>query len=546
MSKTVRKFPFLYSVVGAIEKHKVHIATVWVKRENINHIFNDRKISPKKFRDGYGVPILEYFISVIKEEKPLGDCPIMSKLVHYLLKKDITPQEVFNICMDLRSSLREYLFAKDAVKEDPLKFLTEVATIMDANLSGVLGIFTNVYKNTKEEVLNLLNEQEKLLEEKEKLEEDTSVDKLTGLLSYRAFEKTLQEKTHEYADSSDRLFIVLLDIPKLRDINISKGQEAGDKIVKDTAALLRDFEDTLLCLARISGGRFGILLEFSKEQEAYDWCIELYKSMPDLDEKVSFCVSEVDSKESLGRLFIRVNDLIDEANVKDSIIVNTDFINIVPYQELSDQSEFTNELKKLTNLETFAYYKELPITNNSKLLTVNQNSIEISASEKQLKILKVGDFVYFKSKELGNVKANVQSMDKDRGRMILYSFRFDIHSPLDRKLYRVKAADDFRGYIRDNNRDYDVKILDMNSSYIAMKIDRKRNFDLDASFRLYIRMIIDEVAHNFETNGVIERLEKVPGGYKFIVRCDLDTSNEEILQDYVASFQRNIIKDFQA
>ena len=43
---------------------------------------------------------------------------------------------------------------------------------------------------------------------------------------------------------------------------------------------------------------------------------------------------------------------------------------------------------------------------------------------------------------------------------------FDIHSPLDRKLYRVKASDDFRAYIRDNNRDYSVKVLDTKNEEI--------------------------------------------------------------------------------
>jgi hypothetical protein len=87
MSSKSHLYPLLFSVVGELEKYKVHIATSWVKRENIQVIFEERKISAKKFRDGYGVPILEYFISVIQEKKPLGDCPVMSKLVHFLLKK---------------------------------------------------------------------------------------------------------------------------------------------------------------------------------------------------------------------------------------------------------------------------------------------------------------------------------------------------------------------------------------------------------------------------------------------------------------------------
>ena len=189
MSGTEKLYPYLFCLVDEIEKHKVYIATAWVKKENITDIFNKRKISPKKFRDGYGVPILEYFIAVINEKKPLGDCPVMSKLVHYLLKKDITPQEVFNICMDLRSSLRTYLYIKDEFVANPLSFADEIAKIMDANLSGVLEIFTETYKATKLKLQQLESQKNKLLEENEQIQEDVTIDQLTGLMNYITFEK---------------------------------------------------------------------------------------------------------------------------------------------------------------------------------------------------------------------------------------------------------------------------------------------------------------------------------------------------------------------
>lgn len=545
MSDKNNLYPFLFSVIDEIEKHKVYIATSWVKRKHSSEIFAKRKISAKKFRDGYGVPILEYFISVINEKKPLGDCPIMSKLVHYLLKKDITPQEVFNICMDFRSSLREYLFDKEEVLQNALAFANEIATIMDANLSGVLAIFTDVYKDTRVKLNQLESQKNKLLEEKEQIQEDTTIDKLTGLRNYVTFERLIIDQIHMTSNSNIRMFLVIVDIPNLREINLSQGKSAGDTIVKDLAIDLKAFAEKDIELGRLAGGRFGILLKYAKEQEAYDWCVALYKSIPDKDEKKIFCITEVDFKKATSKLFLRAYDLIDEANSNENIIINTDFRKILPYKELSDQSEFTNELKKINSFESNLYYKELPLNNQSIIKEVGAQNMQITASQKQIKIAKLGEFIYFKIAKLGNVKANIKLIDEDRQRLTLDSFRFDIHSPLDRKLYRVKAADDFRAYIRDNNRDYNVEVLDMNNQYIAIKIDRKRNFDNGSSFDLHVRMIIDDVAHNFETTSIIERIEKVLGGYKFVLLCNLDDNNEEILQDYVASFQRNIIKDFQ-
>ncbi|MBC8237733.1 MAG: GGDEF domain-containing protein [Helicobacteraceae bacterium] len=545
MSSTQKLYPYLFSVVDDIEKHKVYIATSWVKKENITDIFNKRKISPKKFRDGYGVPILEYFIAVIKEEKPLGDCPVMSKLVHYLLKKDITPQEVFNICMDFRSSLRTYLFTKDEIINNPLSFADEIARIMDANLSGVLNIFTNIYKDTKLKLQQLESQKNKLLEEKEQIQEDVSIDKLTGLINYITFEKLIKDKINNALKNNIRLFLSVIDIPNLREINLEKGREFGDGVINGVADEIKTFDKEYIALGRLEGERFGVLLESSKEQEAYDWCVALYKNISDKDEKLAYCITEVDYAEAISKLFLRAYDLIDEANTNEEIIINTDFRKIIPFKELSDQSEFTNELKKMKTIESVLYYKELPLNNESTIKEVTSQHIQITASKKQIKMAKIGKYMYFKIDKLGNIKATVNSIDEDRHRVSLDTFKFDIHSPLDRKLYRVKAADDFRAYIRDNNRDYNVEVLDMNNKYIAVEIDRKRNFDIDASFVLHVRMIIDGVAYNFETTTTIKRVEKVLGGYKFVLFCHLDTKNEEIIQEYLASFQRNIIKDFQ-
>ena len=554
MSNQGNLYPFLYSVIDDIEKHKVYIATSWVKRKNSSEIFERRQISLKKFRDGYGVPILEYFISVINETKPIGDCPIMSKLVHYLLKKDITPQEVFNICMDFRASLREFLFAKDEVLKKPLDFANEIAAIMEGNLSGVLGIFTDVYKNSQIKLQELesqkdklLDEKEKIQEEKEKIQEDTSIDTLTGLINYVTFEKLIQEKVQEPLKDNQRMFLVLVDIPNLRKINLSKGNEAGDAVVHNIAIQLKAFSKEYIKLGRLAGGRFGILVNYSKDQEAYDWCVSLYKNMPDKDIKLLFCITEIDTKKTVGKIFFRAYDLIDEANTNPDIIINTDLTKVIPFKELSDQNEFINELRKINTLESIIYYKELPINNMCKIKEVGAQHIEITASRKQIKIAEIGKFIYFKTPKLGNVKANIQYIDEDRQKLSVHSFRFDIHSPLDRKLYRVKASEDFRAYIQDNNRDFDVKVLDMNNQYIAVEIDRKRNFDYGASFTLHVRMIIDGKAHNFETKTTIERMEKVLGGYKFVLLCNLEVGNEneKILTEYLASFQRNIIKDFQ-
>ena len=142
----------LLSVVTPLEENTTNIASNWVREEAVKSIFTARKISQKKFRDSYSIPIINYFISVIRKEKDAGDCPIMSKFVNYMLTKNITPREVFLICMGFRKALISFLLQEETVLKDPLPFMNEVAFIFDANLSGVLEIFTTSYADSQKKI----------------------------------------------------------------------------------------------------------------------------------------------------------------------------------------------------------------------------------------------------------------------------------------------------------------------------------------------------------------------------------------------------------
>jgi len=152
MSSTKKIAPNLFNILNILEKNKVLIATDWVKIPTVRAVFHERKISIKKFRDSYAIPIIEFFISVVKEENRAGNCPIMSKLVHYLVSKGITPREVFDICMGFRGVIIISLLKEENVVKNPIPYMEEVSIIFDANLSGVLDIFTNLYADIQKKV----------------------------------------------------------------------------------------------------------------------------------------------------------------------------------------------------------------------------------------------------------------------------------------------------------------------------------------------------------------------------------------------------------
>lgn len=107
--------PNLSHIINSIEDGKFEIASRWIEVPTVVSVLKNRKISKNKFKDNFGVQIIEYFISVVREEKMAGDCPIMSKLVNYLLDKAINPKEVFSICMGFRKMLISYILEKNSM-----------------------------------------------------------------------------------------------------------------------------------------------------------------------------------------------------------------------------------------------------------------------------------------------------------------------------------------------------------------------------------------------------------------------------------------------
>ena len=665
MSNNEKPAPSLFLVIDSIENNRVSVANDWIRVKGVSAVFHERKISIKKFKNAYAIPIIEYFIAVVRDEKEMGDCPIMSKLVHYLLKKDITPREVFDICMGFRRELVTFLLKQKTVLENPISFLDEVATIFDANLSGVLAIFTSIYEENQRKIeiakqqKNKLNQTLKIMnflhtkiiivqnsrivlanrpflemlgvkdlkglyskykngfnflsdvstykekfqnnisewidktceknkafqsviynehvgknlnysgrvthmpgEEKNQyiialsnisdhvkdektLQDNLTHDELTGFRNYPTFERLISEMLSKAKKNNDRLFLAVTDIPKLRDINHHEGRDAGDLVISEVAEDLRYLVDEKIYFARLEGSRFGILMYYPTEQASYDWCVTLFKKMQERKNKKTLAITEVDLAESTNKLFLRAYDLIEQSNSTEDNAVLCDFTDVMEYRELPGQKQFIDKLSKINVLEISLFYMELPIISQVKVLSTEMESVNVRLSVKQMKVAQIDMSVYFKLENIGNIKSYIDSIDLDKGIVTLNEFRLDKQSPLNRKVYRVQAEENIKAYISDNNRDYDVEVLDMNNEYIAVKIDRKRNFEINSL--VYLEMLLPKLDYTepCATNATITRIDKVRGGYKIVLLCHLDHENRELLSNYISKHQMDIIQNLK-
>ncbi len=640
-----KKISHLSLFLESLEKNRLLIATYWVKQKHIQIIFKSKKISLKYFRDVYAVFIIQYLTEVLKGNKKLADCTVMSGLINFFIKQDMTPQEVFTICMGLRKVLIRLLLKNEIVLKNPSLFLDEIGSVLDANLSTLLDSFTKVHVEFKQDLekavvrktrleqtlkivnfvdtklillqngriilanssfLNLLNVKSlrklylkykigfeyfdnvslyedvfvndiqswitkvcdnkksfnvSIFSEKDKKryyfsgkiesmpmenqqyvmvldditknavkQDSLTYDSVTGFMNHTTFKKFLAKKIDISRESGKRLFFAIVDI-----------FEFEEKIILELAKSLRKFIDININFARLNDGQFGVLFEYKNEQDVYDWCVNFLKYVNRQKKQKVITLSEVDLSENVNNLFSRMEKLFHSGDG----FIKTDFKNIIKYHKLPSQKAFIDKISMLKNLNLSVYYMELQLSNECKIVDVKDETVCIKVSTKQLQAMKQDSQIYFHLQQLGNIRSLIKTIDYDKKEVLIYRFRFDKHSPLDRKKYRVCVLDDLKAIIFHNNREFIVKLLDMNDEYLSLKIDRKRNFEVSSLVSLEMLLPILDIVEPCNSMASITRIESFEDGYKMVLLCHLDDKNKKLVNDYVFKCQMQTIKKLQ-
>ncbi len=667
MQENTTLVPNLLHMIGNIESDRSSIVSSWVTIDAVNTIFKSYEISSKKFASGFGIPILEYFIAVVRDEKLAGDCPVMSKLVNFLLEKNITPKDVFNICMGLRKTLVAYLFKKELIKNNVIETMDEIALLFDANLSGVLGIFTAFYQKQQSKIqesivqdkkfkqilkiinfihtkiiivqnsrvilgnksffntfgienikelyekyenglcfmqeidcksssfkaaeinswlqkihdvnkpfkTNIYNKKYKkvftyscritalpdsdpiqyvlafnnidlhLEEDEHEIKEKLRYDVLTGLYNDIEFENILGSQKQKALKERFNLAIAIVDISDFKDINEKQSNEAENKIVLEIAKDIQKLSKDTMSVARLEGNRFGILMQCESEQNCYDWCCALHMVISKKLKHTTIAISAVDLVETVHRIQIRAFDIVDIANALDQDAVYTDFENIKPYDLLPDQEKFTDRLKNLTHITTSLFYKELTVVANNKFVSIDKHDVSIILSDKQLSIAKPDDTIYVDFPSLGHVKASIKSTDTQKKLAVVHKFSVDKNSPLNRKKFRITAKENTHVSIISKGLASEGTVLNMNNEYIALYVKRTNNLQETGLVFIEFMTDLDEHLESFSTNATITKIDKVKNGYKLLLYCLLNDKNKNILTDYIAKRQMEIIRELQ-
>jgi len=134
------KVPILISVQNVFIDSKDIVLKQWVSYESPKSILQLHDIDEEYFLNKYASGVFDYFMGVISGDVELGNCPVMQELLTYLKKREISADELFDICSHFKRSMVD--FSYDA-KLNSKELFDEISYIFDANFKGILKFYTD-------------------------------------------------------------------------------------------------------------------------------------------------------------------------------------------------------------------------------------------------------------------------------------------------------------------------------------------------------------------------------------------------------------------
>ena len=160
-----KKIPNLVKHQYVLISSKNTILSQWMSYESPQKILKLHDIDIEKFLNDYAGDVFDYFMGVISGEVEIGNCPIMQNLLAYLKDRDISADELFEICNHFRRAMLDFTYD---IKLNSKDIFDEISYIFDKNFHGILKYYTDTIFQKEQEIsrhVKLLSEYQKALDE---------------------------------------------------------------------------------------------------------------------------------------------------------------------------------------------------------------------------------------------------------------------------------------------------------------------------------------------------------------------------------------------
>ena len=166
-------------------------------------------------------------------------CALISKLNLNGFKKFI----YMNVISSTIITVTLFLIIKDSITLHN----TLIQFWISSSIIGTLAYYISNYMNTSIKLLN-------------RLEQESTIDFLTGLNNVRQFDNALNQSFVNVKDKNERLSILIIDIDFFKKVNDTYGHLAGDSVLQQLGIILSTSCRSFDIVSRIGGEEFSVIL----------------------------------------------------------------------------------------------------------------------------------------------------------------------------------------------------------------------------------------------------------------------------------------------
>jgi signal transduction histidine kinase/CheY-like chemotaxis protein len=218
----------------------------WVRYHSPKEILKLHEISEDYFLEKYASGVFDYFIGVITNSRELGNCPVMQELLAYFKYREISADELFEICSHFRRSMIDFSYDSNLNSK---MILDEISFIFDKNFKGILKFYTDTIF-------------EKLVDARQE-----------ALQAGQAKEYFLSNMSHEIRTP---LNAILGFVNLLTDEELSKKQRNYLDIILSSGENLLSIINDILDFSKLRSGEFTIEPKVFSLHEELSHTMELF------------------------------------------------------------------------------------------------------------------------------------------------------------------------------------------------------------------------------------------------------------------------------
>ena len=227
-------------------KNKESILAQWVAYDEPASILELHDIEQEYFVSKYASGVFDYFMGVISGDVAIGNCPVMQELLIYFKKRELSADELFEICSHFRRAMVDFSYDAELNSKE---LFNEVSYIFDKNFKGILKFYTDTMF-------------QKLIDARQ-----------DALRASQAKEYFLSNMSHEIRTP---LNAILGFVNLLIDENVSPKHRNYLEIIHNSGENLLSIINDILDFSKLRSGEFTVEEKYFSVHEELSHTIELF------------------------------------------------------------------------------------------------------------------------------------------------------------------------------------------------------------------------------------------------------------------------------